>query len=267
MKKPSNVDEFLVWYKNEFDVSLSDYKKYYEATSLQLLEQIDNGNMINRLNYRLQEYQDEYYIKSSGFNLYYSKVDFILQIKPFESIIDKIFRKNILLNKNYPKAPNAGWINHDNLFTRINDIFRGMIVVKYLDGVKFFVEKLEMFSSEESLSFESHFEAREEGYYAAHCYMIFELDVLQIDWDSTKCNVKIELQITTQLQEVIRKLLHQFYEKDRIKSIKKNSEPWQWEYEKDKFSANYLGHILHYMEGMILEVRDKNFQKERKNGY
>ena len=35
---------------------------------------------------------------------------------------------------------------------------------------------------------------------------------------------------------------------------------WQWDYKSDEFTANYLGHILHYVEGRIVELRDK--QKE-----
>ncbi|MGA8485346.1 MAG: hypothetical protein WB706_13230 [Nitrososphaeraceae archaeon] len=32
---------------------------------------------------------------------------------------------------------------------------------------------------------------------------------------------------------------------------------WKWNYKSDLFSSSYLGHILHYVEGLILEVRDK----------
>jgi len=30
-----------------------------------------------------------------------------------------------------------------------------------------------------------------------------------------------------------------------------------------EFAANYLGHILHYIEGMIIDVRDKNREGEK----
>ncbi len=61
--------------------------------------------------------------------------------------------------------------------------------------------------------------------------------------------------MTTQLQEVIRRLLHTYYEDKR--QSKKEQTKWQWNYNSDEFSANYLGHILHYVEGMIMEVREK----------
>ncbi|MBU4374371.1 MAG: hypothetical protein KJ714_08055 [Euryarchaeota archaeon] len=66
---------------------------------------------------------------------------------------------------------------------------------------------------------------------------------------------------TTQLQEVIRKLLHKYYE-ERRKRITKEDIKWQWNYKGDEFVANYLGHILHYVEGMIMEIRDKQKEEE-----
>jgi hypothetical protein len=30
-----------------------------------------------------------------------------------------------------------------------------------------------------------------------------------------------------------------------------------WKYDSDQFISAYLGHILHYVEGMIIEVRDR----------
>ncbi len=70
-----------------------------------------------------------------------------------------------------------------------------------------------------------------------------------------KVNVPVEIQITTQLPEVIRKLMHKYYEEKRSK-LNTNTK-WQWDYKSNEFSLNYLGHILHYIEGMIMEIREK----------
>ena len=48
---------------------------------------------------------------------------------------------------------------------------------------------------------------------------------------------------------------------EKRKRITKENVKWQWNYKGDEFTANYLGHILHYVEGMIMEIRDK--QEER----
>ena len=74
-------------------------------------------------------------------------------------------------------------------------------------------------------------------------------------------DIPIEIQITTQLQDVIRKLLHIYYE-ERRKKITEDDIKWQWDYKSDEFVANYLGHILHYVEGMIMDVRSKQAEEE-----
>lgn len=134
-------------------------------------------------------------------------------------------------------------------------------MVKYLDGVEFFANKIESLIAG-SVTFRKVLEAREEGYYAAHIYVRQEFEVPKIDWDTEKLNCSVEIQVSTQLQEVIRRLLHKYYEERRKGG--KSSTPWQWDYKSDEFAANYLGHILHYLEGMIMEVREK--QKEQPDG-
>lgn len=59
----------------------------------------------------------------------------------------------------------------------------------------------------------------------------------------------------TELQENIVNLLHKYYEGNRKKI--KSKEKWQWNYKSEEFAANYLGHMLHYLEGTIVEIRDK----------
>ena len=87
--------------------------------------------------------------------------------------------------------------------------------------------------------------------------MNYPLTMPTLKWESTKTEISLEIQITTQLQEVIRKLLHSFYEERRSEKPQKNKRQWQWDYRSEEFGANYLGHILHYLEGMIVEIREK----------
>ena len=84
-----------------------------------------------------------------------------------------------------------------------------------------------------------------------------------MDFKTEKIMVSIEIQITTQLQEVIKKLLHKYYE-ERRKRIEKPSVKWQWDYKSDEFSTNYLGHILHYVEGMIMDIRESRLEVVKK---
>lgn len=208
----------------------------------------------------IADYDQEYRL-TTGYPLFTSKYIPELFIKPFDSFLLKTFRKNVLENNSWPDEPEGGWILPENWFSRINDIIRTLFVVKYFDGVTFIKDAISALCQEQSMHCEVSFEAREEGYYAVHTYTRQSVEIPKIDWDTKRVDLYVEMQITTQLQEVIRRLLHKYYE-ERRKMVGKPLEKWQWNYRSEEFCANYLGHILHYVEGMILEIREK--QKEKK---
>lgn len=66
----------------------------------------------------------------------------------------------------------------------------------------------------------------------------------------------MEIQISTSVKEIIKKLLHIHYENRRLNNTD-NGSLWQWDYKGDEFIASYLGHIIHYVEGMIVTLRDR----------
>jgi hypothetical protein len=37
---------------------------------------------------------------------------------------------------------------------------------------------------------------------------------------------------------------------------------WQWDYECNEFAPNYIGHVLHYIEGAVMQI----IKKEQLNG-
>lgn len=202
------------------------------------------------------------YLLNTGYHLLREYKPTVLT-KPFASFLLKTYRKNVLLNNNWPKEPQDGWILPSNWYSKIDDIVRTLIEVKYLDGVEFMIEKIRTFCKERGSECLVFMEAREEGYYAAHLYMRRSFEVPRMTWDTEKVDVSVELQLTTQLQEVIRKLLHTYYEDVRRRARLREDVKWQWNYKSAEFAANYLGHILHYVEGMIMEVRDRQRQKEK----
>ncbi|MBA7713090.1 hypothetical protein ES703_122088 [subsurface metagenome] len=79
---------------------------------------------------------------------------------------------------------------------------------------------------------------------------------IPLEFDSEKVPIKVEIQVTSQLQEAIDRLTHKYYEERRSK-VKSSDSKWQWDYEGDEFIPNYLGHILHYIDGMIMEVKNR----------
>ncbi len=255
-KKPEDIPQYLQWLKIVHDIDIDNrYREYYETVTLKLKNDFVSSDFWTTLLDKTGEYDEEYTL-AKGYPLFIPKFQPELLTKEFDSFILKTFRRNILENDNWPNPPYGGWYLPNNWFERINDILRTLFVVKYLDGVDFLSTKLADISSLKKMPCRNCYEAREEGYYAVHVYIKKEFEIVDQKWDTQKIKISIEIQITTQLQEVIRKLLHSYYEKRR-KSVSQQSKKWQWDYTSDEFSTNYLGHILHYVEGMIMELREK----------
>lgn len=264
-EKPANLTAYAKWLKADLNVELtSRTKRYYETVTSKAASDFESSDIWTALKSKLNRLDQQYYLET-GYYLFVGDKAPQLLTKPYESMVEKSFRKNVRNNSGWPESPRDGWILPSNWLSRVNDVVRTCFVVKYLDGVNFLVREIDSITKELDYSVRVDFEAKEEGYYAAHYYIQFTSEIPREDWDTSEEVISIELQITTQLQEVIRKLLHKYYEGRRISSPSGNDVKWQWEYRSDEFATNYLGHILHYLEGMIMDVRDNRIGKESKD--
>jgi hypothetical protein len=261
-EKPS-FDEYPTWLKSKKKIDERELSEnYYDIVTSSIQRQLISSKFWTNLTGNLTKYEQEYNSIKDNYDLFkeFPKNEDV-KIKPYKSFIEKTYRKNVLNNKEWPDEPEGGWIFPDRWFSNINDIVRTTIVVKYLDGVDFLVQKVIDNCGRCHLDPKISWEARDEGYYAVHINVRQNYKILSIDLLGTKeINVSFEIQITTQLQEVIRRLLHSYYEGKRLKIMK--DEIWQWNYMSDEFATNYLGHILHYVEGMIMDIREKNRVKK-----
>ncbi|MEW9527305.1 hypothetical protein [Microbispora sp. NPDC049125] len=210
------------------------------------------------LQYRA-EVEDGYTAKT-GFKLFATPNAPEIVTKPYDSLLDKSFRKNVAQNSGWPSPPDGGWVTPLNWYGRVNDIVRTTVVVKYLDGVGIIVDHIRQMADSCKIRFSVDYEAREEGYYAAHCYLWFDLEIPAANWDTERVSIRLEIQVTTQLQDVIRRLTHDYYTQRRSRTSVADVK-WQWDYKNPEFIPNYLGHILHYVEGMIMEVRERGGRK------
>jgi hypothetical protein len=263
-KRPKDIVEYKKWLKDSHQVEISTRTEtYYNAVTSKAAADFRVSNFWQLLLSDLTQINQEYYF-STNYYLFVDNSPPELQTKPFESFLLKTFRQNVISNSNWPEPPDSGWLLPANWFSRINDTVRTIFVVKYLDGVNFLAEKCAERATSTSYDSRVDFEAKEEGYYAAHFYVTFPCKVPREDWDTKDETISVEIQITTQLQEVIRRLLHKYYDQRRAERPTSNVK-WQWDYRSDEFAANYLGHILHYVEGMIIDVRDKRIGKETKD--
>lgn len=256
ISRPKNIEEYKRWLNENIGADVDDRTRvYYDSVASKIKTQFETSDIWQGLVRDLDNFDLEYYSKT-GYHLLANEFSRELQIKSFDSFFDKTYRKNVKENKNWPNERNGGWVSPDNWFSKVNDIVRTRLVVKYLDGVEYLIKKIEDKCGSTGINCNTYWEAREEGYYAAHLYIVQSIEIPKPTWDSEIIDVKIELQITTQIQEVIVKLIHKYYEERRGRDEKERY-IWQWDYKSDEFISNYIGHILHYVEGMIMEIRER----------
>jgi hypothetical protein len=256
LEKP-DFEHYKGWLHEELRIEITKKTEtYYNQVTNKIKIDFEKSDLWKKLKEDVVNFNEEYKIKTDNYSLLNDVVKMPeIKVKPFESFLLKTYRKNILNNVNWPNEPSGGWINPSNQLSRINDILRTRFVVKYIDGVDFLANKIESNCKQCGLHYRLDLEAKDEGYYAAHLYTFFNFEIPKITWDTEFVEISVEIQITTELQENIVNLLHKYYEDNRKKM--KVEENWKWNYKSDEFAVNYLGHILHYIEGTIVEIRDK----------
>lgn len=250
------IDRYPSWLREKFKCDDREHlATRYDAVAVALKQAAENAPFLIELLTDLNRYDQEYLTKT-GYPLFPGGFKPSIVAKPFASFLLKTYRLNILENHHWPDAPLQGWILPEVWFSKINDIVRTLFVAKYLDGVEFLIEKIRTVCGAQNVNCDVVLEAREEGYYAAHLYIRHRCAIPGPTWDTATIDACLEVQITTQLQEVIRQVSHKYYEERRIRQ-RDRSAKWQWDYKSEEFVPNYLGHLLHYLEGMIMDVRER----------
>ena len=138
-----------------------------------------------------------------------------LLTKDWDSFLAKTYRRNILRNDHFPGPPAEGWLLPPEWFSVIKDLVRTTFVVKYMDGVHELGLAIEDLAREAGLGCESTLEATAAGYFAGHVVVTSDFGVPSVGWQVDRRPVSVELQVTTQVQEVLRSLIHLNYEVDR----------------------------------------------------
>lgn len=254
MKKPEYID-YNLWLHQTRHVYLDQQiKSHYEESLEYIKEQFEKSQFWTELRNNIKLYNQECYSKY-GYNLFYTEKMPEIDKKEFASLKEKTYRLNILKNSSFPKPPDGEWILPDNWFQRINDNIRTTFVVIYLDGVEFLKEKIDELCRICGGKTECCYIAKDDGYYSLHIYIEQEFEIIKLNLEKTNIFMPVEIQIKTQLQEYIKQLLHIYYEKSRVSLVQ--DESWKWKYGSNEFKVNYLGHMLHYIEGMVIDIYKK----------
>jgi ppGpp synthetase/RelA/SpoT-type nucleotidyltranferase len=234
-------------------------RRYFESTQVALLNNLRSGEFFKKLPGRLESLAEQYFTRTkTPLFLDASLANFELQKKSFDSAIDKAYRLNVVWNRDWPKPPRSGeWIVPDNWHNHLDDLVRGIFVCKYMDGPLEACKVMSDLAKEEGV--ESFYSSRQldDGYYAYHFYVTLPVEFAAKDWNTTNCNLKIEVQVTTQLQELGRNLTHQVYV-TRRSQLDQDKHAWKWDHSSEQFKAGYVAHTLHLIEGLIVDMRNKS---------
>lgn len=252
--KPNTLDDYNKWALRNLRWN-NTANRYYDTVVSSMKTQFEQGsfwvNFLTNLSKLKQDYREK-----QGVELLYLGSNPELCTKPYESFVDKTFRKNVLKNENWPDAPNRGWVDFINGYEFIGDIVRTSCAARYLDGVELIVQCARDTCTHLGDSCRCDYKANDEGYYAVHVDIPVEFEIPTLTWESRKISTSVEIQVTTQFKDVIKELIHDVYAKGRS-TVHSSDHKWQWDYKSDTFTMNYLGHLMHYLEGTIVELRDR----------
>ena len=264
MEKPESPRDYITWWNRYLEPKIDIYeRKLYTDVSTIVNYDFTHSEEYKSLIQQLHNFESEYRL-NTGFSLLMKNPENIdFETKDWGSFISKVWRKNVVQNKKWKYEnwdsntcqPDGGWITPHNWFQRIHDIVRTRIIVIFFDGVGFLLENMCNHFQERDCLIEPDWEAREEGYYAAHLN-IYRDYTYPIGLTTQTQNISVEIQITTQMKDVISTLTHKYYERKR-ETLELPDTKWQWDYNSEEFSPNYLGHMLHYIEGAVMQIRDR----------
>ena len=255
-EKPLDLAGYKRWLTRGHGFNEGLHRSHYEVATRDALACFAKSAFWASIRKELPNFAAEYEIETGGYLLLADTTCPELQVKPFDSAIEKSYRHNVVNSPGWPTEPEGGWVLPGNWWQQLGDILRCRFKAKYLDGVEFLVGRIQRAASTSGHSCWVEHKARDEGYYAVHLNLAVACDLRMLNWGTERRDLGLEIQVTTEVQELILQLTHYYYERRRV------AEPdptfkWQWNYKAEEFTANYLGHILHYVEGMIMDVRDK----------
>jgi len=243
------LNSYIAWHLETLheDLSSNEFRQRYELNQNALLLTVQQSTVLRHVIDLLDAHPER--------TTAYNTSDVILVKKPYDSLVDKLFRQNCLWNRHWPNAPSGGWRTHSNCFETIDDILRTTIVCRFLDDPEFFSKQIALIANADGLEASASPRATDDGYYAWHTYV--QIPSVVIGVDAVKnITISIEFQLTTLLQYILKNLTHSFYEKRRI-TPKRDRALDKWDFTTDSFKGTYLGHTLHLVDAMLVELREK----------
>ena len=250
-----NIDNFREWALGElgFDIEDPSFQTWVDTNVRNILLTLQDHRLLGEIQQFLLANQAGSHRRSINI----SGVELQILTKSFKSIRSKLFRINVVENHLFPEPPSeGGWVAPHNLYERLNDLARATIICRHIDEPRKISNELKQIGEACGVKVRVKAQAKELGYYAYHVYFSFPVQLVTREWAQSEKTVDFEVQITTQMQYILYELTHVFYDAGR--EVSEGSEDtWKWDYKSPKFTASYLSHTLHLLEGMIVSLYEK----------
>ena len=148
--RPRFGPPYELWLAREHSVrNLRAHRNHYDIVSQELAKSFQESAFWTAVLARLPNIDAQYLIDHKYPLI--ATLNPIILLKSWESFFRKSYRVNIVDNLDFPNAPSKGWCLPINWHTRIHDIVRTTIVVRYLDGVPLVLDHLKDIALSEGL--------------------------------------------------------------------------------------------------------------------
>lgn len=260
LTEPPELDEYPGFIEELTDQTYNSLEENYNNNVHRWIEEFKQADYYSLLRDNLTNINNDYE-EINKVDLINIEQSLEIEHKCFKDMLEKCYRRDVLNNEKWSEEETSWqngyeWITPLNCFKHISDLVRTRIYVKYIDGATDVLNRLIKIANDLEFKCEHDYIAYESGYYGIHfllCQPTKYINIYEIEED---IELEIEIQITTQIKEIVNLLLHEYYKLYRMKE-QDGEKKWQWDYSSLEFVPNYIGHISHYVEGMILQARQK----------
>ncbi len=213
--------------------------------------ELAGGSFWTAASARFNQWRTEYHGKK-GADLFLSANLPSFVAKSEKSIKEKLYRR-------YLKDRDSLETCISNDLPDIGDLVRARVVCNYIDGVEFFANKLVDLGHELKTSPIRQRQGKIEGYFAQHIEVKQEV-IWRFFAQSSLTAISCEVQVASMMATKMWEVSHSLYEGTRRSPSE--AEKWQWEPSDPQFMSNQLGHMIHLVDGLLVQLRDSTKVKK-----
>lgn len=222
-----------------------DYWTIIESNVNQWAKELTVSSFWSQTGRDLDKWRTEYHAATGSTLLSQARLpDFVPKSK--DSIANKLQRK-------YPRDKLKDAFTGKYPIPNIGDMVRVRLTCSYLDGVEFLANKLMELAKSMDVNAAHEKQGKIEGYYAQHINISQDV-MLKVAGVSAVVRIECEIQIATDMSTKMWDTSHGLYE--HIRGQPSEAESWQWKHSDPRFISNQLGHLVHLVDGLLIQLRE-----------